>query len=103
MLIGDTGTATITVPIPYGPVHLALSAFSLHPEQGMTILPEPVQWKGSVGVWMAVEAPSRVGIWEQVCVCVCLPVNCVHLPSCLFIYFIFFLPFYQHINNFLLC
>ncbi|XP_050694367.1 pregnancy zone protein-like [Eriocheir sinensis] len=66
VVVGNTGTASLTVPIPPGPVHLALSAFSLHPEQGMTILPEPVQWEGSVGFWMSVEGPSRVGLYEQV-------------------------------------
>ncbi|XP_045107726.1 pregnancy zone protein-like [Portunus trituberculatus] len=66
VVVEETGTSTFSVPIPYGSVHLALSAFSLHPQQGMTILPQPVEWKGSVGFWMAVEAPSRVGLWEQI-------------------------------------
>ncbi|KAK8746520.1 hypothetical protein OTU49_017065 [Cherax quadricarinatus] len=66
VMVGDSGSTTITVPLPFGPVHLALSAFSLHPEHGMTILPEPVEWKGSVGFWLSVEAPTRVGVWEQV-------------------------------------
>nr|XP_045614119.1 alpha-1-macroglobulin-like [Procambarus clarkii] len=66
VMVGDSGTTTITVPLPFGPVHLALSAFSLHPEHGMTILPEPVEWTGSVGFWLSVEAPTRVGVWEQV-------------------------------------
>lgn len=66
MIIGESGSATLTVPIPSGTSHLALTAFSLHPEQGMAILPEPVQWRGSPGFWLSVEAPGRVGVWEQV-------------------------------------
>ncbi|XP_042871742.1 CD109 antigen-like [Penaeus japonicus] len=66
VIIGDSGSATLTVPIPSGTSHLALTAFSLHPEHGMAILPEPVQWRGSPGFWFSVEAPGRVGVWEQV-------------------------------------
>ncbi|ROT84489.1 TGF-beta-1-binding protein [Penaeus vannamei] len=66
VIIGESGSATLTVPIPSGTSHLALTAFSLHPEQGMAILPEPVQWRGSPGFWLSVEAPGRVGVWEQV-------------------------------------
>ncbi|XP_076052838.1 CD109 antigen-like [Oratosquilla oratoria] len=64
--LGESGVATMEVPIPKGVSHLTLSAFSLHPNRGLTLLPQPVQWKGSPGFWLSVEAPSRVGLWEQV-------------------------------------
>ncbi|XP_047485026.1 CD109 antigen-like isoform X1 [Penaeus chinensis] len=79
VIIGESGSATLTVPIPSGTSHLALAAFSLHPEHGMTILPEPVQWRGSPGFWLSVEAPGRVGVWEQVGVRV-TAVNHHHFP-----------------------
>ncbi|XP_068245267.1 CD109 antigen-like isoform X1 [Palaemon carinicauda] len=66
VLVGDSGIATVTEPMPQGSSHLALTAYSLHPENGMTILPDPVQWQGSRGFWISVEAPERAGLWEQV-------------------------------------
>ncbi|KAK3881350.1 hypothetical protein Pcinc_014206 [Petrolisthes cinctipes] len=64
--VGDSGSAALTVPLPPGPAHLTLSAFSLHPDHGMTILPAPVLWYGSRGFWLSVEAPGKVAVWEQV-------------------------------------
>ncbi|CAL4120943.1 unnamed protein product, partial [Meganyctiphanes norvegica] len=64
--VDASGSATLTVPRPPGAVNLALTAFSLHPDKGMTILPQPIQWSGNGGFWLWVEAAGVVGIWEQV-------------------------------------
>lgn len=64
--VGESGSTALTVPLPPGPAHLTLSAFSLHKDHGMTILPTPVLWHGSRGFWLNVEAPGRAAVWEQV-------------------------------------